>query len=258
MSNFPFQYFDNISLSVIVPVYNEGSNIQGNLKLLQEEVSRYFKDYEIIVVSDGSTDETNINVKKLENEHLRLIAFEKNKGKGAAVHRGFTEAKGDFLLFIDGGMELHPREIKIFLGLMYLYDADIVIGSKRHPQSNVHYPWYRRILSYLFQTAVRILFHIRVTDTQVGIKMFRKSVICAVLPHLQVTSYGFDLEILGFAARLGFRNILEAPVRLDYFLKNNKGTLRDVIHTMRIGLALLKDVYKLWLRMRKLPASKTS
>lgn len=256
MNHFPFKYFENVSISVIVPVYNEGSKFEENLKLLVDEIRGYFFEFEILVINDGSSDDTNTkNIASIMN-HVRLINLPKNQGKGAAVRRGFSEAVGDFILFIDGGMEIHPEEIKIFLGLMYLYQADIVIGSKRHPQSRVKYPIYRRFLSFIFQSIVRFLFHINVTDTQVGIKMFRKDVIKAVLPYLKTNSYGFDIEILGLCSHFGYRSILEAPVRLDYFLKNNRSIILDLFHTAKIGLALFKDTLSLWLRLKNLSSKK--
>ncbi len=252
MANFPFQYFNDVSLSVVVPVYNEGAQIQENLRLLLDEVKRYFQNVEVIVISDGSTDTTNEQLKLIADENLKKIFLENNQGKGAALRKGFKEASGDFVLFIDGGMELHPREIKIFLGLMFLYESDIVIGSKRHPQSTVYYPWYRRFLSFLFQKIVHSLFRINVTDTQVGIKMFRRDVINAIMPYLESQSYGVDIEILGFAARLGYRRILEAPVRLDYFLMNKRSFIQDGLHTLRVGSLLFKETLWIWWRLRKI------
>ena len=118
MTSFPFKYFKNVSLSVIVPVYNEGYAFQENLDILLKEIGKFFKEFEIIVVNDGSTDVTNINNVDSLNSHVNIINLPINQGKGAAVRRGFTESNGDFILFIDGGMEIHPEEIKIFLGLM--------------------------------------------------------------------------------------------------------------------------------------------
>jgi dolichol-phosphate mannosyltransferase len=257
MSSFPFMHFKNVSLSVIVPVYNEGPDFQENLQVLVKEIGKYFKEFEIIVVNDGSTDVTNINNLENINSHVKIISLPTNQGKGAAVRKGFTESSGDFVLFIDGGMEIHPEEIKILLGLMYLYEADIVVGSKRHPQSKVNYPFYRRLLSLAFQTIVRILFHINVTDTQVGIKLFRKEVVKTILPYLKINSYGFDIEILGVASFFGYRKIMEAPVRLEYFLKNKRSVVHDLIHTANIGVSLLKDTITLWWRLRSL-SSKAS
>ena len=239
-------------LSIIVPVFNEAAQIAANLDLLLTEVDGYFPAYEVIVVSDGSTDGTDHALASLRHPGVKPILIEKNSGKGNAVRAGFQQAKGDYVLFIDGGMEIHPREIRIFVGLMALYDCDIVIGSKRHPQSNVEYPWYRRFLSWLFQRLVRRLFQIDVTDTQVGIKLFRREVIEAILPHLEIDRYGFDLELLSLAKRMGFGKMLEAPIRLDYFGSRERAVVHDLLHVLRVGASLLADTWRLYRRLRKI------
>ncbi len=247
--------FNNAKLSIIVPVFNEATQIAANLDLLIDEVEEYFPNFEVIVVSDGSTDETNTKLSSFRHPGIRPILIDRNTGKGNAVRAGFQQASGDFVLFIDGGMEIHPREIRIFMGLMALYEADIVIGSKRHPQSNVKYPWYRRMLSWMFQILVHQLFDIDVTDTQVGIKLFRREVIEAITPHLSIDRYGFDLELLSLARRMGFKNMLEAPIRLDYFNRGQRYIAADLLHVFRVGLALAKDTWKLYWRLRRIEKS---
>jgi glycosyltransferase involved in cell wall biosynthesis len=253
-----FRQFSNSLISVIVPVFNEAPNIIDNLRLLIAEIEEYFPQFEILIVSDGSTDDTNLRVARFHDPHVRLVAMERNKGKGHAVRAGFREAQGDYIFFIDGGMELHPSEIRIFLGLMALYEADIVIGSKRHPQSQVYYPWFRKILSWLFQRVVHVLFDVDVTDTQVGLKLFRRDVITAVLPDLRIDRYGFDLELLTLAKLKGFGRMLEAPIRLDYFLRNRRAGPVEFAHVFRIGLTLAADTLKLYGRVRaikRIPSS---
>ena len=252
------QVFENAKLSVIVPVFNENPNIAQNLNLLMKELEPYFPDFEIIVVSDGSTDGTDSKLLTFKHPKLTPIIFETNQGKGNAVRSGFKRASGDYILFIDGGMEIHPKEIKIFVGLMGLYECDIVVGSKRHPQSNVTYPWYRRTLSWIYQKIVRTLFNIDVTDTQVGIKLFRREVIDAILPNLEINRYGFDLEILSLSKRAGFGKMLEAPVRLDYFGKGKTFILIDLWHVSRVGYSLMKDTLLLYFKLRKIPIGKNS
>jgi len=239
-------------LSIIVPVFNESLEIVQNLDLLLTEVEAYFPKFEVIVVSDGSTDGTNHKLVSFRHPEMRPILVEKNTGKGHAVRAGLQQASGDYLLFIDGGMEIHPREIRIFVGLMQLYQCDIVIGSKRHPQSKVIYPWYRKLLSWMFQVLIRTLFDVDVTDSQVGIKLFRREVIEAILPHLEINRYGFDLELLTLAKIKGFDRVLEAPIRLDYFLRrsNHRWFATELFHVLRVGFSLLKDTFKLYLRMR--------
>lgn len=242
--------FKNSKLSIIVPVFNEARHIRANLDLLLEEVEEYFPRFEIIVVSDGSTDGTNSKLNSLKHPDIRPIVVDKNTGKGNAVREGFQRATGDFILFIDGGMEIHPREIRIFMGLMQLYECDIVIGSKRHPQARIQYPWYRHLLSWSFQVFVRWLLDVDVTDTQVGIKLFRRPVIDAILPNLEINRYGFDLEILTLAKINGYKRVLEAPIRLDYFGRSERPFVTDLFHVFKVGFSLIKDTWQLYRRLR--------
>lgn len=240
-------------LSIIVPVFNEARRLHENLDLLIDEVESYFPEYEILVVSDGSTDETNLKLASFKHKNMKPIFIARNEGKGHAVRAGFKQATGDYILFIDGGMEIHPREIRVFAGLMSLYEADIVVGSKRHPQSKIDYPLVRRMLSWCFQRLVRAFFSVDVTDTQVGIKLFRKPVIDAILPYLEVNRYGFDLEILSLAKVFGYGNMLEAPIRMDYFMKNERGFPgAELFHVWRVGYSLLRDTVKLYFRVRQI------
>jgi dolichol-phosphate mannosyltransferase len=245
-------------LSVVVPVFNEARNIRANLELLLSEIEPYFSSYEILVVSDGSTDGTNQVLRDWQHPRIRPIIFERNRGKGFVVREGFRAASGTHILFIDGGMELHPREIRIFLGLMDLYQADVVLGSKRHPQSKVDYPTLRRVLSFTFQQLVKRLFDLDVTDTQVGLKLFRSQVITAVLPDLQVDRYGFDLEVLALARMHGFTQFLEAPIQLDYFHRNTRSLMRELIHVGRVGFDVVCDAWKLHRRIRALKRRRLS
>jgi hypothetical protein len=95
-------------------------------------------------------------------------------------------------------------------------DSDVVIGSKRHPQSQVEYPKFRRFQSAIYQLVVRLLFNLNVRDTQTGLKLFRRQVLHEALPLLAIKKFAFDLELLVVAHQLGYRKILEAPISLDY------------------------------------------
>lgn len=236
-------------VTVIVPVFNEALAIVDNLDLLISEIEEHFTAFEILIISDGSKDGTNARVFQFKYPGVRLIIQEKNQGKGAAIRKGFLEARGDYIFFIDGGMELHPKELRIFLGLMRLYEADIVLGSKRHPQSKVYYPWYRRALSWVYQKCIHSLFDLNVTDTQVGMKLFRREVVQAVLPEMKTDRYGFDLELLSLARIYGFTQILEAPIELNYFERNRRFILSELWHVGRVGLSLMIDTYKVYRRV---------
>ena len=99
---------------------------------------------------------------------------------------------------------------------------------------------------------IRALFQVHVTDTQVGIKLFRAEVIRAILPYLEVNRYGFDLEILSLARLAGYSRMLEAPIRLDYFHQNTRFITTDLYHVLKVGFSLLSDTIRLYLRLRKI------
>lgn len=245
-----------VPVSVVVPVFNEATRIVDNLDLLTSELEDVFENFEILVVSDGSNDGTAYKVLQFRYPGLRLLANDQNLGKGASLRRGFQMAQGEYIFFIDGGMELHPSELRVFAGLMELYQADMVIGSKRHPQSQVEYPWFRKLLSWIYQLIIRRLFDINVTDTQVGLKLFRRDVLQAVLPDLTINRYGFDLEILSLARLRGYSKILEAPIRMDYFSKNRRALKWELWHVCKVGLSLLQDTYWLHRRIQKIKKEK--
>jgi len=127
-----------------------------------------------------------------------------------------AHATGAFVTFIDSDMEIAPEEIGRMLSLLRLYDADIVVGSKRHPMSQVHYPLLRRVQSAGYHRLCRILFRVKVHDTQTGLKMMRREVSRDVLRVALVKRFAFDLELLAIADHLGYRKVIEAPVTIDY------------------------------------------
>lgn len=216
-------------LSVIVPAYRQARTIVKDIKHIERILSQIRYPYEIIIVVDGYGDGTYRAIKKYRSETIRSYVYMKNQGKGHAVRIGMSHAKGDYIAFIDAGMEIDPNGISMLLEHMEWYDADIIVGSKRHPASIVKYPLQRKILSLGYQLLVWILFRLNVRDTQAGIKIFKIKVLKKILPRLLVKQYAFDLEMLTVARRLGFMRIYEAPIRLKY----NFG---DLIHASTLTM----------------------
>jgi len=203
-------------LSVIVPAYKQEKTIKKDLQRIEEAIKGARRSYEIICVVDGKVDKTFENAKKVRSNKIKVIGYGENKGKGHAVRYGMARAKGDPIAFIDAGMEIDPDGINMLLAHMEWYDADIIVGSKRHPVSQVKYPLERRIISRLYQLFVRIFTGLNVSDTQAGLKIFKRKVLEDVLPRLLVKQYAFDLEMLTVAHRLGYVRIFEAPVKIRY------------------------------------------
>jgi glycosyltransferase involved in cell wall biosynthesis len=205
-----------MELSVIVPAYREGPRIYGNLKRLLGELDQLGMDYEVILVSDGNSDETELEARRVASPRLKVLAYAVNMGKGYALAHGVRQSSGDLVTFIDADMELHPRDIKPFIQIMKGGNYDIVIGSKRHEQSHVSYPWFRRLQSLVYQLLIRVLFSLDVSDTQTGHKLLRREVVADVVPLLAVKRFAFDLELLVVARKLGYRKIAEAPIELNF------------------------------------------
>jgi O-antigen/teichoic acid export membrane protein len=205
-----------VDISVITPAFNGASSISDPMHRLVTTLRRAGLQYEIILVSDGSRDGTARVAAELGIEDLRVIHYPANQGKGFALRAGFARARGAYVAFVDSDGDLDPEALTRFVDLMRLHNVDLIVGSKRHPLSVVSYPWTRRLMSRVYHLLVRVLFGLKVSDTQTGIKLVRREVIANVFPRLVEKRFAFDLELLVAARRLGYTRILEAPVRLNY------------------------------------------
>lgn len=208
-----------ILLSVIVPAYKQEKTIQKDLSVLEKSLSEGLSanyDFEIICVVDGEIDKTYLNASKSASKKTKILTYKENRGKGYAVRYGMKYAKGDLISFIDAGMEISPKSLMMLLAHMEWYEADVVVGSKRHPVSRVNYPLLRHVLSLGYHFIVKVLFGLKLTDTQSGIKVFKRRVIEKILPRLLVKRYAMDIEMLAVAKHLGFERIYEAPIEVKF------------------------------------------
>jgi glycosyltransferase involved in cell wall biosynthesis len=205
-------------LTVVVPVYNGGDEIVGNVEAIRGAVADGLGDeeFELIVVSDGSIDGTAERLLETRSETIRVIHYDRNLGKGYAVKAGALASRGDWIALVDADLDLDPATVPTYLEHARRERLDLAIGSKRHPDSLVQYPRSRRIASWCYQQLNRVLFRLNVRDTQVGMKVFSRQVADEVLPLLLVKRFAFDLELLVVATSLGYDRIRELPVRLEY------------------------------------------
>lgn len=205
-------------LSLIIPVYKQEKTILHNIRQITTVLNTIRYDYEVIVVIDGLVDNTYKKLKESSFPKVKTLSYRKNQGKSYAIRLGMQKAKGDYVMFMDSGMEIDPNGISMLLEHMEWYDADIIVGSKRHLASQVNYSWTRKIMSYGYYLLVKLLFGIKIHDTQAGIKIFKKQVLEKVLPRLVEKNFAGDLEMLVVADSQGFRRIFEAPIKLNYNL----------------------------------------
>ena len=176
---------------------------------------------------------------------IRVVGYPTNKGKGYAVRYGMARARGNYVAFIDAGMDIDPNGLSMVMEHLLWYEADIIVGSKRHPASQVEYPPLRRFYSLGYQLLVRLLFGLKIKDTQAGLKVFRRHVLEKVLPRLLVKKFAFDVELLAVAYRLGFRRIYEAPIKIDPHQFKFTSTIR-----FRAVFQMLLDTLAVFYRLR--------
>ena len=206
------------ALSVVVPVVNAGSTIVENVGIIRRAVEAGVEgEVELIVVSDGSVDDTAERLLATRDEtQARVIHYDRNLGKGYAVRAGSLAARGEWISFVDSDLDLDPAAIPQYLETARREGLHFAIGSKRHPESAVHYPRSRRAASWCYQQLNRVLFRLDVRDTQVGLKVFHREIAEQVMPLLLVKQFAFDLELLAVSRALGYDRVRELPVRLDY------------------------------------------
>lgn len=216
-------------LSFVMPAYNEADYIEGALDTLDRIWKETGLPYEIVVVDDGSIDSTGLKASNYasNNGHVKVVSYRENMGKGHAVKTGFTKAVGDAIVFVDSDLEIDLEKVACYVRA--LQHGDIVIASKRHPESIVEMPLIRRILGYSFNLLVRLLTGVELKDTQTGLKAVKRRAFENVFSRLAVKRYAFDVELLVVAKLYGLK-VVELPINIK----------------MR-GLFSLKDVWRMFI-----------
>lgn len=204
----------DISLSVIIPSYNAADVISIVLENIVKVLERIDLRYELLVVNDGSTDSTLIVLQELEkqNSNLKIISYDKNRGKGYAVKTGIAQSRGKWVMFIDSDLDISPKVIPDYIH--ELGDYDIVIGSKLHSNSKIYSPFSRQFLSSAFGIVVRLFTDLHIRDTQVGLKMGNGDLLRKIFSMMTIDRFSFDVEFLLIASLLNKR-IKEMPVMMN-------------------------------------------
>ena len=225
-------------LSVIIPTYNEADKILKYLNSIRDYLSRQSYDWEVIVVNDGSTNNTAELVDGFvkKNSGFRLIDNKKNYGKGYVVKQGMLETNSDLRLFVDADGSTTIDHLDRFLP--HLDEGyDIIIGSIEVEGAKIfeHAQWYRRLLGRLSKYLIRFMTGLwEIHDTQRGFKLFTAKATEAVFPKIKIERFGFDFEILALAKKKGYK-IKEVPVVWNnpagstVGLKNYIATLKELI-----------------------------
>ncbi len=226
-------------VSVIIPAYNEGSRMAATLKNLIDYFSNAPYEWELIVVDDGSTDETSkVAAKVLEGTEHKVITNKTNMGKGHAVRSGMLSASGDVVLFIDADLSTPIYELERFLPLITA-GCDVVIGSRALDDSNITIRQnpVRETMGRVFNLLVRLIVIGDYRDTQCGFKCFSAKAARKLFKDLKTRGFAFDVELLLRAKKLDLR-VAEVGVEWrdskDSSVRIIKGSVGMFLELLRI------------------------
>ena len=229
-----------LTLSIVLPAYNEAARIGGSLDKITEYAQQHAWNVEVIVVNDGSSDNTAEIVRQYATRYswLRSIDNPGNRGKGYSVRNGMLHARGDILLFSDADLSSPIEEADKLIAALQA-GADVAIGSRwvRKELQVVPQPLRRQILGRMFNLALRVVLGLNFKDTQCGFKAFRRSAAELVFTQQQVETWGFDPELLYLAKKAGLR-IVEVPV----YWAHSEGTR---LHPLRDGIRMFAQLFQI-------------
>jgi glycosyltransferase involved in cell wall biosynthesis len=206
-----------VKVSIVIPAYNEATRILDTLCRIAEYRKHLPYATEILVVDDGSTDETADIVERMEHPGLRLIRNRTNRGKGYSVKCGVLAATGDYVLFSDADLSTPIEEMANLLTAAVKENADVVVGSRGLDNRYIekHQSLVRESGGRLFNVMVRMLLGMNIRDTQCGFKLFKRTRVQSAFQKQTTDGFGFDPELLFVMSREGLK-ILEVPVRWSH------------------------------------------
>ncbi len=204
-----------MQISLVLPTYNQEEHLDRTLKMYDYFFKQRNEDFELIVVCSACTD-NSVGIAKhfageWGKEHTKVIVSELNLGKGGAVRKGFQEAVGEWIGFLDPDSSVTPRQFKKLIREMRVADGAIASRRLRDSRIVIKQPWWRRYWELIVNPLIRLVFSLPFRDTQCGAKLFKKKAVKEVLPLLNCTGFEFDVELLWKIKKLGF-GIVEVPV----------------------------------------------
>ncbi|MBE7159140.1 MAG: glycosyltransferase family 2 protein, partial [Rhodospirillales bacterium] len=227
-------------ISIVIPAYNESARIEGALARVLACVYERQWDAEVLVVDDGSTDDTAAIVQRWMAAHPTLQLFENpgNRGKGYSVRNGLLQAAGEIVMFTDADLSAPIEEAQRLFDAIDA-GADVAIGSRwlDKQRQTKHQPLYRRFFGRCYNALTRAVMGLPYKDTQCGFKAFRRSAARCIFPLQTIERWGFDPEILFIAQKLGF-HIVEVPVTWGHDERSRISYLRD-------GSQMLKEMMEI-------------
>lgn len=236
-----------MQLSVVIPAKNEAQRISQTLNNCVDYLKKNNIDYEIIVVDDGSTDDTRKEVEKFSSQSVRITPMRENRGKGASVREGMLLSTKTYAMFMDADNSTSIEELEAFWP--NLEDYDILIASRNLKESVIAIPQpkLRSMLGKAFPLLVGLLAVRGIKDTQCGFKLFNRKTVSELFPRSILNRWGFDVELLFIAKKRGLK-IKELPVTWKNDSASKLRPFRDAldmfVDLLRIRIYSLKGRYK--------------
>jgi dolichyl-phosphate beta-glucosyltransferase len=229
----------DLAYSVVIPAYNEGTRLGATLEKVLGYIAHHGCDAEVIVVNDGSQDNTADLVLSFaeKNPSLRLIENPGNRGKGYSVRNGMLSARGRVIVFSDADLSSPIEEVPKLLQAL-ADGADIAIGSRwlRSELQTQRQPLHRQLFGRVFNLLLRITLGLQFHDTQCGFKAFRRRAVRTIFPLQRIERWGFDPEILFLARKFGF-SVKEVPVAWGH---SGETRIHPLVDGTRMFLEMLR------------------